>query len=144
MTKTITNDHRLADLMRDVASYGGKQDEGRRGKELLAMRAIRAAAENIINLEVTKGPDGKPLPDDAHKIYAAYIAADSKKAAMDHAKHGIKAHVSELRQIIKVGLMTTLAPVDLFNRVAAIHQGLDVKERVSAWPADRSNRPTRP
>lgn len=138
MTKTLTNDHRLADLMRDVAAYGGKQGEGRRGKELLAMRVIRAAADCVITLEVTKGPDGKNLPDDAHKVYAAYLAADSKKNAMDHTKDGIKKNASELRQIIGMGLMTTLGdggPVDVFNRMVSIHQGLAVEERISAFPA---------
>ena len=138
MTKTFTNDHRLADLMRDVVSYGGKQGDGRRGKELLAMRVIRAAADNVVTLEVTKGLDGKNLPDDAHKVYAAYLAADSRKNAMDHTKDGIKKNASELRQIIGMGLMTTLGefgPVGVFSRMVAIHQGLDVKERISAFPA---------
>lgn len=125
------NDNRFADLMSDVRELGRETATGRDAKAKLALRIIKAAADNVIDL--TPDPDTKL--DAAYDIYDAYLKADSKKAVFDHTKGGIKKGASEVRTLINMGLMTTVDAVDVMNRTVTIHGNLDPKDRQSAFPA---------
>ena len=126
-----TNDTRLADLMNDVRQLGRDTAEGRDAKPRLALRIVKAAADNVLDL--TPDPDTKL--DAAYDIYDAYLKADSKKAVFDHTKGGVKKGASEVRQLILMGLMTTVDAVEVLNRTVTIHGNTEVKDRQSAFPA---------
>lgn len=130
------NDTRFADLLKDVRKLGGDTAEGRDAKARLAIRVVRAASDGVITLDVeTDAATGKPLPDAAYQIYDEYLKADSKKAVYEHSKGGIKKEASLLRTLIRFGSLTTVDAVDVLNRAVTIHGNLDVKERLSAYPA---------
>ena len=130
------NDYRFDDLLQDVRELGIESATGRDVKPRLALRIAKGAADGVITLDVTKGPDGKPLPDHAYILYDAHLLADSKKSRFDHTKDGIKKGASELRTFIKLGVGEgCYSAINLLSRAETIHQELDPKLRRSAFPA---------
>jgi hypothetical protein len=99
----LANDKRFGDLLKQVGKLGEEASLGRDSLPKLAMAVVKAAADGIIDLE----KDSKGL-DAAHTIYEKYAANESKKAIHEHSAGGKKANVSKLRQLISMGMMTTI------------------------------------
>ncbi len=130
-----TNDTRqiqdLDDLNKAVRALGRDAAMGKDALPKLAVTVVRAAADEI----VTAADNGKD--DDAYKLYSEYAESEGKKAVHEHTANGLKANVSKVRALIKMGEMTTCDPVDVLNRAIIIREeqrtnGADVK---SAYPA---------
>ncbi|HLL28992.1 MAG TPA: hypothetical protein VKT73_15250 [Xanthobacteraceae bacterium] len=132
VTKAQKNDKRLDDLMSEVRELGRDAASGKDSLPSLAHKIVRAANDGIVTLD--KDSEGK---DDAHRVYDAYLTAESKKAVHDHTATGKKANVSKLRQLIAVGGMTTCDPVEVFTRASRLYQEMVKSEVkvVSPYPA---------
>lgn len=127
----LKNDKRHGDLMKLVKSLGADGAAGRDSLPKLAHAVVKAAADGVIDLE-TKDSNGD---DQATSIYKAYAAADSKKAIHEHKDAGIKANASKLRQLIKMGCMTTIDPVQLMQDAHEAREGLKSDEGTKLKPA---------
>lgn len=111
------------DFFKDVNKFGKASGEGASALGRLGIRALRAAADNILSTAKPAG-GGK---DDATLVYEAYAAMDSKHA--EHTAGGAKANASKLRQIIGMGCMTTLSdPVAVGDRVVRIRDQMEAAE----------------
>jgi len=127
----LANDKRHAELMKQVRTFGADSGAGRDSLPKLAHAVVKAAADGVIDLE-TKNKAG----DDAATIlYKAYAEADSKKSIHEHKDAGIKANVSKLRQLIKLGAMTTIDAVQLMQEAHEIREGLKHDEGTKLKPA---------
>lgn len=115
------------DFFKDVNKFGKASGEGASALGRLGLRALRAAADGVLNTAKPQG-GGK---DDATLVYEAYTAMDSKHA--EHTAGGAKANASKLRQVIAMGCMTTLSdPVAVGDRVVSIRErmeGADLKPK---------------
>lgn len=127
----LKNDKRHAELMKQVKSLGSDGAAGRDSLPKLAHAVVKAAADGVIDLE-TKNKDGA---DAATLIYTAYAKADSTKAIHEHKDAGLKSNISKLRQLIKLGLMTTIDPVALMQEAHEIREGLKHDEGTKLKPA---------
>jgi len=127
----LANDKRHGDLMKLVKTLGSDGAAGRDSLPKLAHAVVKAAADGVIDLE-TKDKAGD---DQATAIYKAYAAADSKKAIHEHKDAGVKANASKLRQLIKMGLMTTIDPVELMQTAHEVREGLKMDEGTKLKPA---------
>lgn len=127
-----TNDTRLKDFEKQVKELGRESAEGRDALPKLAISVVRAANDGIISPDQPK--DG--TDDDAARIYKMYAEAESKKAIHEHTKNGVKANISKVRTLIKMGVMTTCDPVDVVNRALEIRQNAPDGQKVkAAYPA---------
>jgi hypothetical protein len=127
----LVNDKRHADLMKQVRTFGSDSGAGRDSLPKLAHAVVKAAADGVIDLE-TKNKKGE---DSATQIYMAYAEADSKKSIHEHKDAGVKANSSKLRQLIKLGCMTTIDPVALMQEAHEIREGLKHDEGTKLKPA---------
>jgi len=116
-----TNDTRLQDLMADVREFGREAALGRDSLPKLALKVAYAAASGVISMQ--KDADGS---DDASRLYAEYIKADSKKSVHEHTAGGLKGNTSKLRQIVTAASMPT---ADFYN---SINQGILKREEMAA------------
>lgn len=105
------NDKRLGDLLKSVTKLGEEASLGKDSLPKLAHAVVRAAADGVIDA-TTKDDKGN---DAAASIYAKYAAAESKKAIHEHSAGGTKANVSKLRQLISMGVMTTIDAVEVMQ-----------------------------
>lgn len=127
----LKNDKRHGDLMKLVKTLGSDGAAGRDSLPKLAFAVVKAAADGVIDLE-TKDKNGD---DQATAIYKAYAAADSKKAIHEHKEGGIKANASKLRQLIKMGCMTTIDAVAVMQEAHEAREGMKSEDGAKLKPA---------
>lgn len=105
----LKNDKRFADAMKAIRKFGEESALGKDSLPKLAQYVVKLAADGVIDAE-TKNAKG----DDAAKvIYEAYVKAESSKALHEH--KGVPQQESKLRQLIKVGSLTTIDAVELMQ-----------------------------
>jgi hypothetical protein len=121
----------LEDLIHDAREYGRDKASGDDSLAKLAHKIVRAAAQGVVDLQKDKHEEGV---DDAKLIYTEFAGAKSKKSVHEHTDLGVKANVSKLRQIIKLGVMTTCDPVDVLDRAMTLHSAM-VKTDEKVKPA---------
>ena len=105
----LKNDKRFSDAMKAIRKFGEESALGKDSLPKLAQYVVRLAADGVIDTE-TKNAKGD---DAATMIYEAYVKAESSKAIHEHT--GTKANVSKLRQLIKLGNLTTVDAVELMQ-----------------------------
>jgi hypothetical protein len=118
------NDNRFDDMMKQVRVLGSEAALGRDSLPKLAMTVLNASIDGVISLD--KDSEGQ---DDAAKIYAEYVKADSKKAIHDHSANGKKANVSKLRQIVTMGSKTTCEPLTVMENGIKLRKELEAAEQ---------------
>lgn len=112
----LPNDQRLKKLVSQVGSLGAEASLGADALPKLAHAVVTAAAEGVIDLATKhKLRDGKSMGDVATFLYEKYAAQESSKAIHEHSKAGIKGNASKLRQLVSLGLMTTVDGVEVMN-----------------------------
>ena len=127
------NDKRFSDLMKQVSKLGEEASLGRDSLPKLAHAVVKAAADGVINLD-DKDDKGN---DAAARLYAKYAASESKKAIHEHSAGGKKANISKLRQLIAMGCMTTIDPVQVMQDAFEAREGVLREDGVkvkSAYP----------
>lgn len=107
----MTNDKRKSELLKQVSKLGEESALGGDALPKLAHAVVRAAADGVINL-TDKDAKGN---DAAHELYTRYANSESKKALHEHSAGGFKGNVSKLRQLISMGIMTTVDAVEVMN-----------------------------
>jgi ElaB/YqjD/DUF883 family membrane-anchored ribosome-binding protein len=128
----IVNDNRRADFMKQVGALGRESALGKDSLPKLAHAVVKASADGVIDAD-EKNDKGDDI---ATVIYENYARNESNKAIHEHSKSGVKANASKLRQLIKMGAMTTVDAVEIMQaafeaREAAIADDVKVK---SAYP----------
>jgi hypothetical protein len=131
-TTTIVNDTRRNDFMKQVGALGRESALGKDSLPKLAHAVVKAAADGVIDAD-EKNDKGDDI---ATIIYENYARNESTKAIHEHSKSGVKANASKLRQLIRMGVMTTVDAVEVMQaafeaREAAIADDVKVK---SAYP----------
>lgn len=116
----LKNDKRFNDLMKQVSKLGEEASFGRDSLPKLAHAVVRAAADGILDLE-TKDSKGN---DSAAQVYEKYASSESKKAIHEHSAGGKKANVSKLRQLIAMGVMTTIDAVEVMQAAFDAREGM--------------------
>jgi len=104
MTDVLVNDKRFADFMKQVTSLGNEAGLGKDSLPKLAVAVVQQAADGVIELD-TKNKDGHDI---AQVIYERYVQAEGKKTLHEMTNGGKKGNISKLRQLIAMGLMTTV------------------------------------
>jgi hypothetical protein len=129
------NDQRRKEFDARVRQYGRETALGHDALPKLALDVVRAANEGVISPDAPK--DGGD--DDAARIFKSYAdARDDKgvKALADRTANGLKANISKLRSLIKMGVMTKCDPVDVVNRALQIRADAPEGQKVkAAYPA---------
>ncbi len=132
-----SNDKRLPELLKQVTKFGEEAALGKDSLPKLAHAVVRAAADGAIDLETKhKGKDGKDC-DVAQYLYEKYANAESKKSIHEHSAGGFKGNVSKLRQLISMGLMTTVDATIVMTDAHEAREGMLKEEGVkvkSAYP----------
>lgn len=107
----LSNDKRKADFMRQVGKFGEEAALGRDALPKLAHAVVKAVADGYIDINEkdNKGNDAATL------IYEKYTAQETKKALHERSAGGKKANISKLRQIMQMGAMTTIDPVEVMQ-----------------------------
>lgn len=109
------NDKRFKELVSQASKFGGEAALGADALPKLAHAVVQAAGNGVISLSTKhKLKDGKE-GDVATYLYEKYASEEGKKALHEHSKAGIKGNASKLRQLISLGLMTTVDGVDVMN-----------------------------
>lgn len=108
------NDTRRADLDKLVKKFGGEAALGKDAMPKLAQAVLRAAADDVIT------------GDDAEALYGTYLLNENTKLIHEQKKSSSKAQVSKLRQIINMGLMRSIDPVEVMQ------EAFDVREAMKA------------
>lgn len=109
------NDTRFSDFMKEVRKFGAASGSGKNSLPALAHSVVRAAADGVIDL-TAKHKAGEKLIDDAAKIYDEYVKSESNKAMFNHS--AITQQASKLRQLVSMGCMTAIDPVEVMNDAA--------------------------
>jgi hypothetical protein len=128
----LSNDKRLSDLLKQVGQFGAEASLGKDSLPKLAHAVVRAAADGIIDAD-TKDAKGN---DSATLIYERYAANESKKAIHEHSSGGKKANISKLRQLISMGVMTTIDAVEVMQAAFEARNAMiaDDNKVKSAYP----------
>ena len=128
----LSNDKRLSDLLKQVGQFGAEASLGKDSLPKLAHAVVRAAADGIIDAD-TKDAKGN---DSATIIYERYAANESKKAIHEHSSGGKKANISKLRQLISMGVMTTIDAVEVMQAAFEARNAMiaDDNKVKSAYP----------
>ena len=118
------NDKRKADLLRQIGKLGEEASLGRDSLPKLAHAVVKAAADGVIT------------SDDAEGLYTKYATAESKKAIHEHSTAGKKANVSKLKQLIDMGLMTSVDAVEVMQSAFTARENMinDSQKVKSAYP----------
>lgn len=116
----LKNDKRFSEAMKQIRKFGEESSLGKDALPKLAMYVVRLAADGVIDAE-TKNAKGD---DAAQMIYDAYVKSESVKAIHEHT--GTRANVSKLRQLIKLGGLTSIEPVELMQ------DAMDAREAMQA------------
>lgn len=96
LTHSVTNDTRLSDYMKTVREDGRLRAQGRDSLPNLAIRFIRAVADEVIDI----GKDADGL-DAAARVFTEYANADNNKSVHDRSPDSVKAQISKLRALQK-------------------------------------------
>lgn len=129
----LTNDQRLKDLKKQVTKLGEEASLGKDSLPKLAHAVVRAAADGLIDT-TTKDEKGN---DHATQLYIHYANGESKKAIHEHSEGGKKANISKLRQLISMGCMKSIDPVEVMQDAFAARDGMSREDGVkikSAYP----------
>lgn len=128
----LKNDKRFGDLMKQVTTLGTEASLGRDSLPKLAHAVVKAASDGVIDLE-TKDSKGN---DAAVQIYEKYAAAESKKALHEHSTGGKKANISKLRQLITMGVMSTIDAHEVMQRAFQARENMlaDDNKVKSSYP----------
>lgn len=102
-TPAPKNDKRRSDLNKLVKKLGEEAAAGKDSLPKLAHAVVEASADGVIE------------PNDAEALYKRYAEAESNKALHEHSAGGLRANVSKLRQLIAMGRMTTIDPIDVMQ-----------------------------
>lgn len=127
----LTNDQRLKDLKKQVTRLGEEASLGKDSLPKLAHAVVRAANDGLIDVN-TKDDKGN---DAATSLYIAYAAGESKKAIHEHSAGGKKANISKLRQLIAMGCMTTIDPVEVMQDAFEAREGMTREDGVKVKAA---------
>lgn len=114
--RPMSEEEMKREFMRDINTFGRQSGTGASALPRLGLRVLRAAADGLISTEKPKG-GGK---SDAVLIYEAYAAQDSKHS--EHTEGGKKANAAKLNAIIGMGVMTTIDPVAVGDRMCRLHE----------------------
>jgi hypothetical protein len=107
-------------LLEEARDLGRAIAVGRSALPELALRAARAAATGEINEE------------DAATVYAAYLRQAQHITKPDMGLATLRAQVSKLRQIIKLGVERRREALKLFERVRELHVKCSHDDHVQA------------
>ena len=129
------NDTRFADLLKVAAQLGKTEGKAGACRPMLAKHTVKAARDGYVSTESPKDANGKPLPDDAQRLYEGYHNARNNNAVYDKQRKDLKVRASETRTLIRLGCMTTLDAVQLIARAEELWLDLDSSVRKSAWQA---------
>lgn len=114
MTNTLSNSAALEDLRKEAISnvkeLGREAAVGEDALPKLALKVVAWAAAGTFG------------EDDAKMLYDNYTDAMSKKAI--HSDGGKAANTSKLRQLLKMGSMTTIDPEDVIERAVVLHKDM--------------------
>jgi len=119
-----TNDTRRNEAIKQIKSFGRDAASGKDSLPKLAHYVTRLAADGVITAK--KGKDG----DDTAELYGHYVTAESNKAMHEHSAGGSKANISKLRQLVALGEMTTIDPVEL------LQSAFDIRAKLVAANAE--------
>jgi hypothetical protein len=108
----LSNDKRKTDFLKQVGKFGEESALGRDALPKLAHAVVKAVADGIINMD-EKDDKGN---DAATQIYEKYAAQETKKALHERSAAGKKANISKLRQLMQMGAMTTIDPVEQMQK----------------------------
>lgn len=112
MTNTGSNSAALEDLRKEacglVKKFGEQAAAGEDALPKLALKVIAWAEAGTFG------------ENDAKLLYDTYTDTQSKKAV--HSEGGKSANTSKLRQLLKMGSMTTIDPVKVMDRAVVLHQ----------------------
>ncbi len=131
----------LSDVTKKVRQLGADSAAGKDSLPGLAITVVSAAAGGAFTADDLFDSKGAITPlgdgvDFAEYLYTEFAKAESKKQV--HTENGTKANVSKLRQLGKMGMLTTCDPISVVDRTMTIRNNMvkvnDVKV-FSAYPA---------
>lgn len=107
----LTNDKRKSDFMKQIGKLGEEAALGRDALPKLAHAVVKAVADGFIDINEKddKGNDAATL------VYEKYTSMETKKALHERSAGGKKANISKLRQLMQMGAMTTIDPVEIMQ-----------------------------
>ncbi len=111
-TGAIPNDTSFEDAEKLTKDLGAALGNGAASNARLARAIIKWAQEGVISTK--PNTHGKGVDDVAH-LFDIFAKACSRKQG-EHAKNGLTASASKLRQPAKLGEMTTVDGTDVVNR----------------------------
>lgn len=113
-TTPLSNSTALEDLRKEactiVREFGRDAAQGEDALPKLALKVISWAAAGTFG------------EDDAKMLYEQYTDAMSKKAI--HTDGGKAANTSKMRQLLKMGSMTTIDPEEVIERAVVLHKDM--------------------